>query len=229
MTNEREVSVTREIPKAQVYPWLLRKHYARRIPPVMFAFGYYVSDRLEGVCTFGPPAKLMNDGACIFNGDFRVNTYELNRLVMNDGVPPYSLSRFVAQTLRLIKTPACIVSYSDIGQGHHGYIYQATNWVYTGITDQTGGFTYWIDGEWQHPRTTVSLFGTREHAEILKRYPDVEYQKVSRKHRYMMFLGDKRQRRQMQGLLRYPVQAYPKGDNERYDDAVTIPVQAVMV
>ncbi len=27
-----------------------------------------------------------------------------------------------------------IVSYADTSQNHHGYIYQATNWIYTGLT-----------------------------------------------------------------------------------------------
>jgi len=27
-----------------------------------------------------------------------------------------------------------VVSYADTSQNHHGYIYQATNWIYTGLS-----------------------------------------------------------------------------------------------
>ncbi|MFA6071633.1 MAG: hypothetical protein WC810_23910, partial [Janthinobacterium sp.] len=150
--------------KAQeTYDWLLHKHYAKRIPSISFAFGLYDSEKiLQGVCTFGTPCKLMNDGYCIFNGDLAMQTFELNRLVINETNKKNLLSFFVSRCLELMPKPSCIVSYADIGENHHGYIYQATNWLYTGVTDQTGGYTYYFDGDWQHPRTTVSRFGTRE-------------------------------------------------------------------
>lgn len=198
--------------------WLLKKHYAKRIPCIMFAYGLYTKNKvLRGICTFGPPAKLMNNGYCIFNGNFPTQTYELNRLVVSEGIVKNALSWFVSQCLCLLNKPSCVVSYSDIEQGHHGYIYQATNWIYTGITEQTGGYTYFFDGNWQHPRTTVSRYGTREHAIIIKKFPNVKYKKMPRKHRYFQFLGTKKQQKEMRAKLKYHVFAYPKGENKRYD------------
>ena len=34
----------------------------------------------------------------------------------------------------MITKPKVIVSYADTSLGHHGYIYQATNWIYTGLS-----------------------------------------------------------------------------------------------
>ena len=39
----------------------------------------------------------------------------------------------VSKCLKLLPRPMIIVSYSDTRQGHNGYIYQATNWIYTGL------------------------------------------------------------------------------------------------
>ena len=198
--------------------WLLKKHYAKRIPCIMLSYGLYSQDKsLQGVCTFGPPAKLMNNGHCIFDGKLAMQTYELNRLVLSDNLGKNVLSFFVGCCLRSLKKPTCIVSYSDMEQGHHGYIYQATNWIYTGITEQTGGYTYWFDGNWQHPRTTVSKYGTREHDAIIKKFPDVKFKKMPRKHRYFQFLGDRNHRKKMLMFIKYPILPYPKGENKRYD------------
>jgi len=54
----------RQIPKEQTHDWLLKKHYAHRIPSIMYAFGLYdVDNILQGVCTlwFAPqPERLFN-------------------------------------------------------------------------------------------------------------------------------------------------------------------------
>jgi len=41
----------------EVEPWLLEKHYAKRMPQIMFAFGLYNDDILVGVVTYGIPAS----------------------------------------------------------------------------------------------------------------------------------------------------------------------------
>lgn len=37
--------------------WLLYKHYAKRIPNIVYAFGLFDGQQLVGVCTFGIPAS----------------------------------------------------------------------------------------------------------------------------------------------------------------------------
>jgi len=115
-------------------PFLMNIHYARRMPQVQYAFGLYVDDRLVGCVTYGQPATpSISKG--IATEDYRKRVLELNRLCL---LPEYNghnlASRLVGRSLRLLPKDYYIVSYSDTGWGHVGYIYQATNWVYTGVT-----------------------------------------------------------------------------------------------
>ena len=41
----------------EVEPWLLEKHYAKRMCPISFAFGLYDDEKLIGVVTYGVPAS----------------------------------------------------------------------------------------------------------------------------------------------------------------------------
>ena len=86
------------IPKEQTYEWLLKKHYAKRIPPISVSFGLYDElMKLCGCCCFGYPCrKLM---------EYWGNIYELNRLVVKKGLKKNSLSYFVSQSLKLLSTP----------------------------------------------------------------------------------------------------------------------------
>jgi len=45
------------IKNEESYEWLLKKHYAKRIPQIMYAFGLYDDIQLVGVITYGIPAS----------------------------------------------------------------------------------------------------------------------------------------------------------------------------
>ena len=123
------------IDRSQYFEWIVKRHYAKTMPSVSFAFGLFDikdSNNLVGVCTFGLPCRNLNDGYACFGPEYPIKTWELNRLIVEEGLPKNSLSYFVSQSLKQMKTPCCIVSYADENNGHHGYIYQATNWMYVG-------------------------------------------------------------------------------------------------
>lgn len=166
---------------------------------------------LLGVCTFGIPASQdLIIGA--IGIEYKDNFLELNRLVVNDGLPRNALSFFVSQCLKMLPRPMVVISYADSGMGHHGYIYQATNWVYTGLskphTDYVPESNTNAHQRHQFGKTATSW---RKNAKLFK----VER---SQKYRYFQFLGDKRQRKKMLKDLKFPViNDYPKGDNTRYD------------
>jgi len=44
-----------------------------------------------------------------------------------------------------------LVSYADPEQGHHGGIYQATNWIYQGVSSKA--IKVWYKGKWAHKKT----------------------------------------------------------------------------
>jgi hypothetical protein len=140
---------------------------------------------------------------------------ELNRLCVNEGLPKNTLSWFVAQTFKLLPKPTPIVSYADTAQGHHGYIYQATNWLYTGTS--TPFLDYKVKGlEHLHNQSVCDLVGRADkngnvagksrYQLLVDRFgaENVYKEERSIKHRYFMFLGNKRETREMRSALSYP-------------------------
>lgn len=217
----------RSIDTAQCKEWLLYKHYAKRIPAIIHSFGLYTNDLiLQGVCTFGTPARMLNMGYGVFDGKLSILTMELNRLVVNEGLEKNVLSYFVSESLKMLPKPICVVSYADGNKGHHGYIYQATNWIYTGITSMEKIYIDKRTNEVIHPRTIVSTYGSRE-AESLPEHIEISKEE-SGKYRYFQFLGDKRQVAEMKKNLKYQILQYPKGENDRYDASYNTNVQGLL-
>ena len=193
------------IKKEETYEWLLYKHYAKRIAPISYAFGLFNKSELVGVITFGcPPNKEYNDGKCIFK-KLKIKTLELNRLVVNDGLKKNTLSYFVSQSLKKLKKPLCIVSYADPNQNHYGYIYQATNWIYTGKSSPKHKY-YFEDG------TTFDIRrGINNKGKVVKT------EKLKRTHRYLYFLANKKMKNNMYEDLKFNIKEYPKGKSKKYN------------
>lgn len=183
--------------------FLLPKHYAGRIPSISKAFGWYnENDELKAVCTFGKPASPpLCRGVC---GDaYSDCVYELNRLCRTEDLSE-PLSQFVSKCLKLLKDMNwIIVSYSDTAMNHHGYIYQACNFLYTGMTKER----------------TDKMTADGKHSRHYKNDEQGMYRKVrSAKHRYIYFCShDKRKIKEWREHLNYPIlDKYPKGDNSNY-------------
>lgn len=124
------------IDNSECKDWLLNKHYAKRLCSISYAFGLYIDNILVGVCTFGmPPSSNLAGSIC--GSDYEVNVLELNRLVVNDGLPKNSLSYFVSNAIKKLPSNRIIVSFADANMNHSGYIYQATNFIYTGLSSNT--------------------------------------------------------------------------------------------
>ena len=208
----------------ETYDWLKHKHYAKRIPPIEHAFGLFdTKNILCGVITFGTPVSstLRN----IMQGVYKL--MELNRLCVNDGLPKNTLSQFVSKSLLLMPKPICIVSYADSSQGYHGYIYQATNWIYTGLSIPFKD--YYIEGlEHMHHTTLHDLSRGKENRVewLRKEFGDKLIMiERARKHRYFYFLGSKYDLKKMKNLMPYKILPYPKGQNKRYDSSYTPTIQ----
>lgn len=188
----------------QCKDWLLHKHYAHRIPSISHAFGLYdKANNLVGIMTFGKPASYtLCEGIC--GSQYKDIVIELNRLVVNDGLMGCA-SYFIARALRLLPKPSIVVSYADPNHHHHGYVYQATNWIYTGLSSR----------ERNYLMKTGEIITTRRHIDTKGTVVKTAYQLP--KHRYVYFCGTKKYAKEMKAVLKYPTQPYPKGDNQRYD------------
>lgn len=207
----------------ETYEWLLKKHYAKRIPQIMYAFGLYEDGQLVGVCTYGIPASpSLCMGIC--GKEYSDKVLELNRVCLMDNTKNQA-SFLVANSIKLLPKPTIVVSYADTGKGHVGYVYQATNFLYTGLSANRVDWT--VKGlEHKHSKT-LSDGMTLE--SIKEKYgDDFYYVERSRKHRYIYFHGDKRQKKLMQSLMKYEVEPYPKGDSQKYDSGSKVVTQALL-
>ena len=181
--------------------WLLNKHYAKRLCSISYSFGLFENNLLVGIMTIGKPAspQLCNGICGIDNSKY---VYELNRLCINDNLEKNVLSFFVSKSLKLINENMILVSYADTQMNHNGYIYQATNWIYTGATKE---------------RTDIG-FEDGTHSRHYKKDIDYSIRKFrSSKHRYVYFLGKLKNKFKKQ--LNYDILPYPKGENKRYDSS----------
>jgi hypothetical protein len=214
----------KSIDNSQTTEWLKYKHYAKRIPPIEYAFGLFNEDNLmQGIVTYSTPVSSNLRG--IFNDEFKL--MELNRLVINEGLEKNCLSFLVSQSLKMLPTPLVIISYADTSQNHHGYIYQATNFIYTGLSAKR---TDWkVKGlEHLHGATIADLSRGKENRVewMREKYGDDFYlEDRPRKHRYFMFLGNKKEVKRMKEILPYKIEQYPKGENKRYDASYNPSIQ----
>ena len=181
----------------ETYDWLLNMHYAKRIPQIMKAFGLYDGNKLIGVTTYGIPASpSLCIGIC--GKEYSEIVLELNRLCLLNNNKNES-SFLVSNSIKQLPKPTIVVSYADTSQGHVGYVYQATNFLFTGTTKERtdmGG----RDGKHSRHNKDSSIRVFR-----------------SAKHRYILFHGSKTDKKKFRKLLKYSVLPYPKGNTNRYD------------
>lgn len=195
----------------QTHEWLLKKHYAKRIPSISYSFGLYEGSVLIGVMTIGKPASpSLCDGVC--GKEYSEYVYELNRLCVKDGLEKNVLSYFVSSCLKMIKEDLIIVSYADKQMGHNGYIYQATNWIYTGATKERTDIGQEDGTHSRHYDKDIDKKANRKFR--------------SSKHRYIFFVGKKKN--EFKKNLKYKQLPYPKGTNERYDASYNPKVQITL-
>ena len=127
--------------------------------------------------------------------------YELSRLSMDDDLKERNLtSWFLARAIKQLRHDnqvRAIISYAD-SRYHHGYIYQATNFKYYGLTDAKTDYFIIKDGvEKQVQRGTVKNTGG-----FWKPRP--------RKHRYLLVFDKSL-------CVKWKESVYPKGNNTEYE------------
>lgn len=217
--NRSVVSVPRKI----TYDWLLNKHYAKRIPSLVYTYGVFEDGIMKGVCTYGIPASpSLTMGIC--GDEYKDIVVELNRLSLVEDHSKNLASYFVAQTLRMLPKPLIVVSYADTSMNHVGYIYQATNFLYTGLSAKR---TEWRElGSDTHSRTVVGHYSHKERVSNPDRFAQVER---PQKHRYIYFTGSRKQKKQLRKSLNYEVQPYPKGETRKYANNAEVAQQITFI
>jgi len=193
------------IDSKETYDYLRNIHYAHRIPSISYAYGLFKDAEVVGVVTYGTPASsTLCRGIC--GDDWQKYVLELNRLVLKNNLPNEA-SRLVAASLRLLPKPRIIVSFADTAQNHLGIVYQATNFIYTGLSAKFRDVK--VRGlEHQHHATYGHGLSYKE---IKEKYGEhnVYFVDRSRKHRYITFIGNRKEKQAMRSALKYEVLPYP--------------------
>ena len=193
---------------------VVKNHYLHRKCPCSQAFGLFEyseantdlfnNERIAGVVIYGTPSSSsLRKGICGVEESF--NVAELTRLWIEDGTPKNTESYLIGNTLKLVNKEI-IVSYAEIQQGHLGIVYQATNWLYTGLSAKRTNWT--IEGIDKHCQTIADKYTAKE---IREKYGD-RFKLVDRprKHRYVYLNADKRRKRELLKKLKYKLEPYPK-------------------
>ena len=180
-------------------------HYLGTFPGgTHLALGAFLGHRLVGVMTLGVgPGQVYR----LVRGAVPTNCLVLTRFCLVDELPTNSESRILGVVLRALRKQTgvkFIVAYADSAQGHVGTIYQASNWIYTGLSQATP--LYELEGQApRHSRSFSHAFGTRG----VKHFAayGVSLRKVPQqpKHRYFYFFDPAWRSR-----LRVGAEPYPK-------------------
>ena len=193
---------------------VVKNHYLHRKCPCSEAFGLFEEsennldlfskEKIIGVVVYGTPSSSpLRKGIC--GSDESFNVLELTRLWIEDGTPKNVESFLIGNTIKKV-SKEIIVSYAEICQGHIGVVYQATNWIYTGLSAKRTNWT--IKGINKHCQTLADKYTSKE---IRDKYgEDFKIIERPRKHRYVFFNAPKKRKKQLLKKLKYEVKPYPK-------------------
>jgi len=186
-------------------PLILDVHYAHRMPSIQKSFGLFKDGEMVGVCTYGiPPSHTLLKGVC--GEEFKKDVMELNRLVLKYNIKNEA-SQLVGQSLKKLGNKI-VVSYADGAQDHLGIVYQATNFLYTGRTKPVKEIYLKSRPDIHH-----TTYRGKTYAQMEEEHgDDVGYRMRSIKHRYVIFVGDKRFKKSARKALKYKVSPYPKDE-----------------
>lgn len=167
-------------------------HYSRVLPMgKLVKFGVWEDDVFIGCVIFSRGASPYLGKALDLD---QTQVCELTRVALTKHTVP--VSQVVAQTLAELKKTnpgmRAVISFADPKEGHHGGIYQAGNWIYTGVTPVNTEF--FIGGRWRHMR------GTWHHPER----PTAPMRESPGKYRYIYPLDKSLRRRVTKQALDYP-------------------------
>jgi hypothetical protein len=184
---------------------VVSSHYLHRKCPCSVAFGLFLGGEIRGVIVYGTPSSsTLRSG--LAGVEYKDSVVELTRLWIDDSVPKNGESFLIGNTIKKAGKPF-VVSYADASQGHVGIVYQATNWLYTGLSAKR---TDWhVEGISLHGQTIADKFSSAKEAREF--YGD-KFSLVprARKHRYVFINAKSLERKKLLSKIKYPILPYPK-------------------
>lgn len=184
-------------------------HYSGRSPVFKAVrIGVRENGKFIGVILFGQGASAHLAQSF---GLKRTEIAELTRIALREHKTPVSRMIRIAVNILKKQSPGIrlLVSFADPAHGHHGGIYQGSNWVYTGMS--SGGDEWFFNGSWRHTTDMVKRFP--------KTYRYLPRRKASNKHRYCYVIDAS-----LKDLIESRRQKPPKRAGSIANDAATFQV-----
>jgi hypothetical protein len=206
-TNLKIDWATHEAAKYACLNW----HYSKRMPVnKTVKIGAWENDKFIGVVIFSPGAnpdlyktyKITQQEGC-----------ELTRIALTNHTTP--VSKILSLALKWLKKSnpgmRLIISFADTAQGHYGGIYQATNWIYVGLTSPR-----------KLPKINDNVIHERSLSVLVKKgkikRSQCEWVEAKPKHKYLMPL-DEEMRKKIEKLKKpYPKKCVASIDNDALSD-----------
>jgi len=183
---------------------LIPNHYLHSFPGgTRLSLGVYLDTRLLGALTFGVGPYL---GYKLVKDASPDDVVTLTRLWLSDDLPKNSESHVIGIVLRSLRKETSlkfVLAYSDPSAGHVGTIYQATNWLYTGLSSATPLYDIG-DGIMHHSRSLAHQLGSHSIRYLTSQGIAVKTVHQMAKHRYIYFLDDSWRTRVLVPVLPYP-------------------------
>lgn len=178
----------------EVARYIRENHYSATCNPVGFMYKISHHESIVGGIVFSNPISQELERFIAGEGN-EEQVMELNRLYTDERCSKNIESYFISKSLDRLKREkeVCrfVVAYADETEGHKGTVYQATNALYTGSSDER--FSYVRDGEkLQATRSGKGNYISKSEAE--SRGWDVDYRDI--KHRYVFPLPGRYESRQ---------------------------------
>lgn len=206
------ITLKRATPEAIRYA-CLNFHYAKSVPSASYAYNVYNQEKEWcGVIIFGTGAnKSIAKPFNMVQGE----VYELVRVALNGKQP--CTSECVAASLKQLHKDApqikIVVSYADADQEHIGTIYQATNWIYLGLTDKGDTSSFIVNGRKMHRKSVYSKGWTQNETWLRKHVDPNAKALITKGKRKYIWVYDKKLRKEWQKkALPYPKKVTEDGE-----------------
>jgi hypothetical protein len=182
------------------------------------AYGIFCPDMICCI-VFSIPANLTGVGPALGLDSWKGN-YECTRIIAHPQAPTNTVSRSLPLALNALHKQSqydWVYSYADIGQNHHGGIYQAVNAVYVGKS-KGGKSEFIVDGQRLHGRMCNTLYGTSSPKRIVPMLEraghTVQVVYSTDKHLYIIPCGTPSTNRKIRKTLAPHTRPYPKRETQ---------------
>ena len=211
---------------------IVKNHYSHKWSLCQIAYGIFykseeqsdffnqTDDKLIGCIVYGQPVG--RSAAASLSDLLKIDqVFELVRLFIHDGYGRNIESYCIAKSFKLLNRDfpriKAVISYADGEQGHTGVIYQATGFHYQGNSSLAlmPNFSVSLspppDYNWIHSRSVTSKWGSCN-VEHLKKCIGKTFwrKKESTKHRFIIFITNKGEKKKLFKSLKHPILPYPK-------------------